>query len=89
MSDCSANNQTRKYKRVTISESPRTQLYHLDPSYERFKSYSKDDCKRFHRDSMIKAVRIKKFVLSLTSSGASAEESFKYFNMNHDLLEEV
>ena len=66
MSDCLANSQdwlsTHKTlrQRVTISERSTMQLYHLDQIYAQTKSYSKDDCQRFSRDSLMEAVRIKK-----------------------------
>ena len=86
LSDCSPRDQKRRQQRVTISESPSMQLYHLDPTYERTKSYSKEDYQRFSRDSMIGAGRIKKLVHSLTSSGVSVKESFKYLRMNNVVL---
>ena len=61
-------------KRVTFSEWSTMQLYHLDQQYAHAKSYSREDYKVFGRNSLVKAVRIKKLVL-LTPSGASTKES--------------
>jgi hypothetical protein len=76
----SGNAGTRKIRqpRVTFSESSSMQMYHLDQLYAHTKSYSKDDCKRFSRESQMEAARIKKLVHSFTSPGVSTEESFKY-----------
>jgi hypothetical protein len=64
------------------------QLYHIDQLYAHTKSYSKDDCKRFSRDSLMEAVRITNLLDSFTSSGASTEESFKYLLKNDAILQE-
>jgi hypothetical protein len=94
MSDCSANRQdwqgTKKIRqpRVTFSESSSMQLYHLDQLYAQTKSYSKDDCQRFSRDSQMEAVRIKNIVNSSTSIGASTKESFKNLLKNEAILPE-
>ena len=94
MSDCSANSQDwlsmckTLRQRVTISERSTMQLYHLDPAYAQTKSYSKDDCKRFSRDSLMEAVRIKNLVVSSTPIGASAKESFRNLLMNDVILPE-
>jgi hypothetical protein len=53
------------------------ELYHLDQSYAHIKSYSKVDCQRFSRDSLMEAVRIKNLVISSTPIGASTKETFK------------
>ena len=67
---------------VTFSESSTMQLYHIDQLYAHTKSYSKDDCKQFSRDSLMEAVRITNLMDSFTSFGASTEESFKYLLKN-------
>ena len=88
----SGNAGTRKIRqpRVTFSESSSMQMYHLDQLYAHTKSYSKDDCKRFSRESQMEAARIKKLVHSFTSPGVSTEESFKYLIKNDAiLLEEI
>jgi hypothetical protein len=64
------------------------QLYHLDQIYAQTKSYSKDDCQRFSRDSLMEAVRIKNLVVSSTPIGASTKESFKNLLKNDVLLPE-
>ena len=92
MSDCLANSQdwlsTHKIRqpRVTFSECSSMQLYHLDQLYAQTKSYSKDDCQRFSRDSQMEAERIKNLVVSSTPIGASAKESFKNLLKNDALL---
>ena len=94
MSDCSSNSQDwlsmhkTLRQRVTISERSTMQLYHLDPAYAQTKSYSKDDCQRFSRDSLMEAVRIKNLVVSSTPIGASAKESFRNLLMNDVILPE-
>jgi len=94
MSDCLANSQdwlsTHKIRqpRVTFSESSSMQLYHLDQLYAQTKSYSKDDCQRFSRDSQMEAVRIKNLVVSSTPIGASTKESFKNLLKNDAILPE-
>ena len=92
MSDFSSNDQDwkslyktlRRRNGVTISESSSMQLYDLDPTY--VKSYSKEDCKRFSKDSMIEAVRIKRLVLSSTPPGASTRETLKYL-IDNDVIQ--
>jgi len=74
--------------RVTISASSSMQLYHIDPIYAQTKSYSKEDCQGFSRESMMEAVRIKKLVLSSTPPGASTKESFKHLLKNDVILSE-
>ena len=94
LSDFSSNDRDWKspYKTirhrngVTISECSSLQLYDLDPTYA--KSYSKEDCKRFSRDSMIEAARIKRLVLSSTPPGASTKETLKYLIDNDTILME-
>ena len=94
MSDCSANWQdwqgTKKIRqpRVTFSESSSMQLHHLDQLYAQTKSYSKDDCQRFSRDSQMEAVRIQNLVVSSTLIGASTKESFKNLLKNEAILPE-
>ena len=94
MSDCLANSQywlsmhKTLRQRVTISERSTMQLYHLDQIYAQTKSYSKDDCQRFSRDSLMEAVRIKNLVVSSTPIGASTKESFKNLLKNDVLLPE-
>jgi hypothetical protein len=65
-------------------------MNHLNQLYAHTKSYWRDDCKRFSRESQTEAARIKKLVHSFTSSGMSTEEFFKYL-IKHDaiLLEEI
>jgi hypothetical protein len=96
VSDYSSNAQDfkRMYKTlirrngVTISECSSMQLYDLDPTYD--KSYSKEDCKRFSKNSMIEAIRIKKLVLSLSPPGTSKKENLKYLIDNGVIqMEEV
>ena len=69
-------------KRVTFSEQSTMQLYRLDQQYAHAKSYSREDYKVFGRNSLVKAVRIKKLVLS-TPSGASTKESVTYLLENN------
>ena len=69
-------------KRVTFSEQSTMQLYHLDQQYAHAKSYSREDYEVFGRNSLVKAVRIKKLVL-LTPSGASTKESVTYLLENN------
>jgi hypothetical protein len=94
MSDCSTITQVcqRKRKilqpRVAISASSSMQLYHLDPIYAQTKSYSKEDCQGFSRESMMEAVMIKKLVLSSTPPGASTKESFKHLLKDDVILSE-
>ena len=94
MSDCLANSQdwlsTHKIRqpRVTFSECSSMQLYHLDQLYAQTKSYSKDDCQRFSRDSQMEAVRIQNLVVSSTLIGASTKESFKNLLKNEAILPE-
>jgi hypothetical protein len=94
MSDCSANSHDwlsmhkMLWQQVTISECSSMQLYHLNPAYARTKSYSKDDCQRFSRDSLMDAVRIKNLVVSSTPIDASAKESFKNLLKNDVILPE-
>ena len=94
MSDCSVNCRdwlslhNTLQQRVTISERSTMQLYHLDPVYAQTKSYSKDDCQRFSRDSLMEAVRIKNLVVSSTPIGASTKESFKKLIKNNVILHE-
>ncbi len=94
MSDCLANSQDwlsmhkTLRQRVTISERSTMQLYHLDQIYAQTKSYSKDDCQRFSRDSLMEAVKIKNLVVSSTPIGASTKESFKNLLKNDVLLPE-
>ncbi len=94
MSDCSVNSRdwlslhNTLQQRVTISERSTMQLYHLDPAYAQTKSYSKDDCQRFSRDSLMEAARIKNLVVSSTPIGASTKESFKNLIKNNVILHE-
>ena len=82
MSECSAITRVCRRKRkilqprVTISVSSSMQLYHLDHIYAQTKSYTKEDCQGFSRESMMEAVRIKKLVLS--STPLDARERFKH-----------
>jgi hypothetical protein len=70
----------RQRHRVTMSERSSMQFYDLDPMYA--KSYSKEDCKRFSKESMLEAIRIKKLLLSWTPPGASTKETLKYLIEN-------
>ena len=69
-------------KRVTFSEQSTMQLYRLDQQYAHAKSYSREDYKVFGRNSLVKAVRIKKLV-PLSPSGASTKESVTYLLENN------
>lgn len=62
-------------QRVTMSNTSSIHVYPLDPHYAYTKSYSKEDRKRFSKDSILETVHIKKLVCS-TSSGLSTKESF-------------
>ncbi len=94
MSDCSTSSQDWRsiYKtlrqRVTISECSTMHLFHLDTAYAHTKSYSREDCQRFSRDSLMEAVRIKNLMVSSTPIGASTKESFKNLLKNHVILPE-
>jgi hypothetical protein len=87
MSDCSTIARACRRKRkilqhhVTFSVSSSMQLYHLDEHYAQAKSYSKDDCKGFSRESMMEAIRITKLILSSTppdDASASTSEKFEH-----------
>ena len=90
MSGCTQERQSlRKLlkPRVTFSEMSSMQLYHIDQLYADSKSYSKKDFKRFSKDILMEAERIKNLVL-LTSSDASTKESCRYLIENNVIMPE-
>lgn len=70
-------------KLVTFSEQSIMHIYHPDPLYTRFKSYSKSDHKGFSSEVLSEAIRIKRLVKAAQGTSSNTKDSFKYLLKNN------
>mmetsp|Transcript_5782 Transcript_5782/g.12644 ORF Transcript_5782/g.12644 Transcript_5782/m.12644 type:complete len:254 (+) Transcript_5782:277-1038(+) len=70
-------------KLVTFSEQSIMHIYHPDPLYTRFKSYSKSDRKGFTSEALSEAIRIKRLVKAAQGTSFNTKDSFKYLLKNN------